>query len=144
MLLQTKIFELCNGKYKNPSELAQAMEIPVEQLYRVHQGKDGINQEFIIGSIKSFPEYEFGDLFYFTHKLPHFAKAKRRQRLVLDTLIIGLSTALLWHFFNIWRYGQYLIGEPNIVIRSVETFGLLLILAFGISKYIRDLKGKRR
>jgi len=63
--------------------------------------------------------------------------------LVLDTLIIGLSAALLWHFSNIWRYGQYLAGEPNIAIRSLETAGLLFILAFGVGKYIGDLKGKR-
>ena len=63
--------------------------------------------------------------------------------LVLDTLIIGLSAALLWHFSNIWRYGQYLVQEPNIAIRSLETAMLLIILAFGISKLISDLKGKR-
>ena len=63
--------------------------------------------------------------------------------LVLDTLIIGLSAALLWHFSNIWRYGQYLVQEPNIAIRSLETAGLLLILVFGVGKYISDLKGKR-
>ena len=64
--------------------------------------------------------------------------------LVFDTVLIGLSAALLWHFSNIWHYGQHLIGESNIVILSVETAGVLLILAFGISKYISDLKGKRR
>ena len=63
--------------------------------------------------------------------------------LVLDTLIIGLSAALLWHFSNIWRYGQYLVQEPNIAIRSLETAMLLFILAFGVGKYISDLKGKR-
>jgi len=60
--------------------------------------------------------------------------------LTLDAVIIGLSAALLWHFSNIWRYGQYLVGEPNIAIRSLETAGLLLILAFGVSKYISDLR----
>ena len=63
--------------------------------------------------------------------------------LIADVLIIGLSVALLWHFSNIWRYGQYLAGESNIVVRSLETAGILLILAFGISKYISDLKAKR-
>ena len=63
--------------------------------------------------------------------------------LVLDALVIGLSASLLWHFSNIWRYGQHLVGEPNIVIRSLETAGLLFILAFGVGKYISDLKGKR-
>ena len=63
--------------------------------------------------------------------------------LVLDTVVIGLSAAWLWHFSNIWRYGQHLVGEPNIAIRSLETAGLLIILAFGVGKYISDLKGKR-
>ena len=62
--------------------------------------------------------------------------------LVLDATVVGLSAALLWHFSNIWRYGQYLVGEPNIAIRSLETAGLLLILAFGISKFVSDLRGK--
>ena len=65
MLLETRIFELCNEKYKKLSELAQAMEISVSQIYRVRQGKYDINQEFIVGAIKAFPEYGFGELFYF-------------------------------------------------------------------------------
>jgi len=65
--------------------------------------------------------------------------------LIADGTIIGLSVALLWHFSNIWRHGQYLVGEPNITIRSLETAGLLLILAFGVSKYISDLsRGLKR
>lgn len=51
-----------------------------------------------------------------------------------------MSLALLWYFSNMWRYGQHLIQEPDIVILSLETAGLLLILAFGVSKYISDLK----
>ena len=65
MLLETRIFELCNEKYKKLSELAQAMEISASQIYRVRQGKYDINQEFIVGAIKAFPEYGFGELFYF-------------------------------------------------------------------------------
>jgi len=64
--------------------------------------------------------------------------------IIADAVIIGLSSALLWHFSNIWRYGQYLIGESNITIRSLETAGLLLILAFGVSKYVVDLKRKEK
>ena len=59
-------------------------------------------------------------------------------------VIIGLSAALLWHFSNIWRYGQHLIQEPNIVILTLETAGLLLIFAFGVTKFISDLREKRR
>ena len=36
------------------------------------------------------------------------------QKLIPAALIIGLSGALLWHLLNIWRYGQYRVGEPNI------------------------------
>ncbi len=57
-----------------------------------------------------------------------------------NLMLIGLSASLLWHFSNIWRYGNHLIVEPNIVILSVETAGLLFILAFGVAKCIIDLK----
>ena len=64
------------------------------------------------------------------------------KELIAGAVIIGMSTALLWHFSNIWRYGQHLIQEPNVVILSLETVGLLLILAYGIMKLINDL-GKK-
>ena len=63
---------------------------------------------------------------------------------IADGAIIGMSAALLWHFSNIWRYGQHLIQEPNIAIKSAETAGLLVILAFGISRFVNHLKGKKR
>ena len=59
---------------------------------------------------------------------------------IVNGIIIGLSIALLWHFSNIWRYGQYLVGEPNIAVRSLETAGLLVIFIFGISNYISAVK----
>ncbi|MBA7680765.1 hypothetical protein ES703_89086 [subsurface metagenome] len=68
------------------------------------------------------------------------------KEVIANGALIGMSAALLWHFLYIWRYEQYLVGEPNIIIRSLETAGLLIILVFGISKYIIDLKrevGKR-
>jgi len=54
----------CDGKYKNLSELARAMGISVSQVYRVKEGKRNINQKFVIGALKAFPEYRLGDLFY--------------------------------------------------------------------------------
>ena len=67
----------------------------------------------------------------------------KMKYLVADGVIIGMSSALLWHFLNIWRYGQYLVGEPNIVIRSLETAVLLAILVFGVSKFVGSLiRGK--
>jgi len=62
------------------------------------------------------------------------------REIIIDALLIGMSSALLWHFSNIWRYEKHFIAEPNIWIRSIETVGLLIILIFGIGKYIIDLR----
>ena len=66
MIVKTTVFQLCNGKYRNLSELARAMGISVSQVYRVKEGKRNINQKFVIGALKAFPEYRLGDLFYLT------------------------------------------------------------------------------
>lgn len=63
---------------------------------------------------------------------------------IVDVVIISMSASFLWHFSNIWRYGQHLVGEPNIVIRSLETAWFLFIFAFGVGKCIRDIKRLRR
>jgi len=65
MILKTRVFELCPERYRNLSELAQAMGISVSQVYRVREGKRHINQKFFIGAIKAFPERKLDDLFYF-------------------------------------------------------------------------------
>ena len=64
MIIRTRIFELCNGDYRNLSELAQVMGISVSQIYRVREGRRRINQKFIIGAAKAFPERKFEELFY--------------------------------------------------------------------------------
>lgn len=60
--------------------------------------------------------------------------------MITDLIIIALSAFLLWNFSHMWRYGAYLVGEPNIVIRSVETVVLVLIFGFGVGKYIIDVR----
>ena len=57
-----------------------------------------------------------------------------------NSLLVGLSLAFLWHFSNIWRYGQHLIQEPNIIILSLETAMLLIIFAFGVYKFVGDFR----
>ncbi|MFH1169815.1 MAG: hypothetical protein V1691_03875 [Chloroflexota bacterium] len=64
MIIKTRVFSLCNGKYRNLSELASAMSLSVSQVYRVREGKRSINQKFIIGAKRAFPEYRLDDLFY--------------------------------------------------------------------------------
>ncbi len=78
MIVKTRIFEFNNG-YKNLSELAQAMGISVSQIYRVRQGKRHINQKFIVGAIKAFPNYRLDDLFYLAPELPTVNKDHRHQ-----------------------------------------------------------------
>ena len=64
MIVKTRVFELCDENFKNLSELAQTMGISVSQIYRVREGKRNINQKFIIGAKKAFPQYKLDDLFY--------------------------------------------------------------------------------
>lgn len=64
MKLNTRVFELYKGKYRSLPELSRVMGISRGQIYKVRQGKRGINQKFIIGAIKAFPGYKLDDLFY--------------------------------------------------------------------------------
>ena len=64
MKLKTRVFELCNGKYRNLVELAQAMGVSYDLIYRVRKGERGIHERFIIGATKAFPGYKLDDLFY--------------------------------------------------------------------------------
>ena len=62
--IETNIFELFNGRYRSLSELSKVMRISVSQVYRVKQGKRHINEKFIIGAIKAFPQHKLDELFY--------------------------------------------------------------------------------
>lgn len=66
MIIKTRVFELANGRYHNLSDLARAMELSISQVYRVRVGKRGINEKFLIGAKKAFPEYRLDELFYFS------------------------------------------------------------------------------
>jgi hypothetical protein len=70
MIIKTRVFEFANGKYQNLSALARAMELSISQVYRVRVGKRGINEKFIIGAKKAFPEYRLDELFYINSSQP--------------------------------------------------------------------------
>jgi len=70
MKLHTRVFELCNGRYRNLAELARAMEISNDLIYRVRRGERSISARFIIGAIKAFPGYKLDDLFYVVSSPP--------------------------------------------------------------------------
>ena len=59
---------------------------------------------------------------------------------IRDALVMGLSGAFLWHFSNIWRYGPHLIQEPNKIILTIETVGLIVIFIFGVTGVIGSLR----
>ena len=65
MRIMTRVFQMANGRYHNLSDLARAMDLSVSQVYRVREGKRGINEKFIIGAKKAFPESRLDELFYF-------------------------------------------------------------------------------
>ena len=67
---------MCNERYRNLTELAQAMDLSVSQVYRVREGKRGINEKFIIGAKKAFSECKLDDLFYLDSQ-PKYASTIR-------------------------------------------------------------------
>jgi hypothetical protein len=79
VVVKTRIFEFCDSHYKNLTELAKAMEISVSQIYRVREGKRQINQKFIVGAMKAFPEHKLDDLFYLTAETPSVTERHNRQ-----------------------------------------------------------------
>ena len=64
MIVKTRIFELYDGSYSNLSELAHTIGISVSQIYRIREGTRSINQGFIVGAIRAFPQYRLDELFY--------------------------------------------------------------------------------
>jgi len=64
MIIKTRIFDLADSKYDNLAQLAQTMGISVSQVYRVKTGKRSINQKFITGAVRAFPQYRLDQLFY--------------------------------------------------------------------------------
>lgn len=70
MIIRTRLFELAKMRYSNLTELAQAMGISVSQVYRVRAGKRNINQKFITGALRAFPQQGIEDLFYLAPETP--------------------------------------------------------------------------
>jgi hypothetical protein len=54
--------------------------------------------------------------------------------------LTGCALAFLWHFANIWLYGVTQAGEPNLVIRSLETVLFALLLGLGLERVIAAMR----
>ena len=70
MKIMTRVFNLYIGKYENLSALAHAMGLSPSYISRVRNGKRSINEKFIIGAKKAFPEKRLDELFYFNTTPP--------------------------------------------------------------------------
>lgn len=68
MIIKTRVFDMANGRYHNLSDLAVAMGLSVSQVYRVREGKRGINEKFIVGAKRAFPDNRLDELFYFINR----------------------------------------------------------------------------
>ena len=79
MRIKTKMFDLAAGRFDNLSELAKKMGISVSQVYSVWEGKRNINEKFIIGAKRAFPDLTLDDLFYFGAD-PEPARRKNGKR----------------------------------------------------------------
>ncbi len=75
LIVKTRVFDLSYNGYRNMSDLARVMGISVSQIYRVKEGKRSINQKFIVGAVKAFPERRLDDLFYFAPDKPEGQRA---------------------------------------------------------------------
>ena len=78
---------MVNGKYQNLSDLARAMGLSVSQVYRVREGKRGINEKFIVGAKMAFPDHRLDELFYFQPK-PSLANLVKTSAVRRPTRIV--------------------------------------------------------
>ena len=84
MIIKTRVFQLAAGKYQNLSDLARAMGLSVSQVYRVREGKRGINEKFIVGAKKAFPECRLDELFFFHTDLTADIMERRSSRQTVE------------------------------------------------------------
>jgi len=62
---------------------------------------------------------------------------------IMSSLLIATTTALLWHFCMIVKYGEFFIQEPNPYILWGEIGLLSLILGAAITMYFVSIKWRR-
>ena len=84
MIVRTRVFELCNGRYRNLSDLAESMGISVDQVYRVYEGTCSINRKFIVGTVKAFPAHRLDELFYLVPDSKEGRGVEEKQRMGIE------------------------------------------------------------
>ena len=84
MIVKTRVFELCNGRYRNLSDLAESMGISVDQVYRVCEGACSIDRKFIVGAVKAFPAHRLDELFYLVPDSKEGRGVEEKQRMGIE------------------------------------------------------------
>lgn len=129
MIVKTRIFKLCYRDYRNLSELAQAMEISVSQVYRVREGTRHINQKFIVGAIKAFPGCNLDDLFYLVpesltvnnHRHQHSTAHSADETATKEKQGVASARQTLKRFASATEeYGQHLKSHTSAVTSLKE------------------------
>jgi len=141
MKLETRIFELCNGKYANLSKLAKAMGIVSSEIYRVKQGKRRINEKFIIGALAACPEYKLDDLFYVVPEgLPvseaENVNASRRDE-VVKLRNAGLSYAEIGRRLGISREWARQIVKGNPPLKKPALQSKVMLRTSDVAQLLR-------
>jgi len=62
------------------------------------------------------------------------------RRIIADAILITSGALLLGLFTLFWFYGWITVGEPNLVIRTVETFMCIGIVTLGLSCLFEDYR----
>ncbi|OGO18637.1 MAG: hypothetical protein A2Z15_05495 [Chloroflexi bacterium RBG_16_50_11] len=77
-----------------------------------------------------------------------YLRKKAYQRALYQIFIqsacLGIASALMWHFLNILRYGDYYIREPSMFVLVLEMVGLgilIVLLVLNLVQQIKKIKG---
>ncbi len=64
------------------------------------------------------------------------------RSILINILLIAVTTALLVHFALLWAYSEVLIQEPNKIILAIETVAFFGILGFSIYGFTQKMRGR--
>ena len=64
----------------------------------------------------------------------------RLKGTLASILVIALGVILIVHFALFWIYGGVFIHESNKIILTMETFMSVIILGFGVERFLSSCK----
>lgn len=64
------------------------------------------------------------------------------KEIVFDIIGVGSFAFMAWLFANFWIRGEFYVGEPNLLIRTLETIFIGSGLLLGFERFFKDLKSR--